>query len=131
MLQQLAMATIAILITALTAGSVLSQSTTGESDTSLEGQIEQLQQQQSQMFQMLGRILDQQQQILGFQQRQPNERQRSLADNAGMWQKVFFVGVALNQSVNQFIRQQRAKGHLQVAMYNIQWLYGKTMCTIC
>jgi len=84
MLQQLAMATIAILITALTAGVVLSQSTTDESDTSLEGQIEQLQQQQSQMFQLLGRILDQQQQILGFQQRQPNERQRSLADNAGM-----------------------------------------------
>jgi len=84
MLQQLTMATIAILITALTAGVVLSQSTTGESDTSLEGQIEQLQQQQSQMFQLLGRILDQQQQILGFQQRQPNERQRSLGDNAGM-----------------------------------------------
>ena len=84
MLQQLAMATIAILIAALTAGVVLSQSTTGESDTSLEGQIEQLQQQQSQMFQLLGRILDQQQQILGFQQRQPNERQRSLGDNAGM-----------------------------------------------
>jgi len=80
MLQQLAMATIAILIAALTAGVVLSQSTTGESDTSLEGQIEQLQQQQSQMFQLLGRILDQQQQILG----QPNERQRSLGDNAGM-----------------------------------------------
>jgi len=84
MLQQLAMATIAILIAALTAGVVLSQSTTDESDTSLEGQIEQLQQQQSQMFQLLGRILDQQQQILGFQQRQPNERQRSLGANAGM-----------------------------------------------
>jgi len=66
------MATIAILITVLTAGNVLSQSTTDECDTSLQGQITQLQQQQLQMFQMLGRILDQQQQILGFKQRQPS-----------------------------------------------------------
>jgi len=27
---------------------------------------------------------------------------------------------SINQSINQFIRQQRAKGHLQVAKYNIQ-----------
>jgi len=26
----------------------------------------------------------------------------------------------INQSINQFIRQQRAEGHLQVAKYNIQ-----------
>jgi len=65
------MATIAMLITVLTAGNVLSQSTTDECDISLQGQIAQLQQRQLQMFQMLRRwrrILDQQQQILGFQQ---------------------------------------------------------------
>jgi len=65
------MATIAMLITVLTAGNVLSQSTTDECDISLQGQVEQLQQRQLQMFQMLRRwrrILDQQQQILGFQQ---------------------------------------------------------------
>jgi len=84
------MATIAMLITVLTAGNVLSQSTTDECDISLQGQVEQLQQRQLQMFQMLRRwrrILDQQQQILGFQQRQSNELQRSLTDNPGTYNR--------------------------------------------
>ena len=81
------MATIAMLITVLTAGNVLSQSTTDECDISLQGQVEQLQQRQLQMFEMLLRILDQQQQILGFQQRQSNELQRSLTDNPGTYNR--------------------------------------------
>jgi len=34
----------------------------------------------------------------------------------------FHIYISINQSIDQFIRQQTAKGHLQVAIYNIQWL---------
>jgi len=68
----------------LTAGCVLSQSTTVENDESLQQQIELLQQQNFQMVQMLDHLLENQQRQFSIQLNKLNEFQTFLTNIIGM-----------------------------------------------
>jgi len=69
-----------ILLQVLNVGCVLSQSTTGDSDTSLQEQMAQLQQQQLQMVKVLDHLLQNQHQQLN----KLNELYTSFSGNPGM-----------------------------------------------
>jgi len=79
------MAAIIVILMVVTSSCVLSQSTTDDSDMSLQVHIVQLQQQHLQMAQLLDRVLEHQQRQLN----KLNELQTLLTSNAGMLQEKF------------------------------------------